>query len=101
MPNGRDLTIRHGEVGTRNGVIIPTSWEQDLGVPEKIDRPNRANNEGWIGPQRMSGYPTTGGLEFVGHVPLVHIAQGVTPRPGNIVDDFSEVPAIYVGNPER
>lgn len=99
MPNGRNLTIREPSGGDRSGVVIPTGWEQDRSIPNPIDRPNVANNRGMIGPRFADGYPTTGGLEFVGHVPLVHVAQGVTPRPSNIIDDFSEIPAIFVGNP--
>lgn len=99
MPNGRDLSIRESSGGDRSGVVIPTGWEQDVSIPNPIDRLNTANNRGMIGPRMMDGYPTTGGLEFVGHVPIVHIAQGVTPAPGNSVDDFSEIPAIFVGNP--
>lgn len=99
MPNGRDLRIATGESGSRNGIQIPTGWEQDIPLPNPIDRPNRANDRGIIGPHRMDSFPTTGGLEFVGHVPIVHIAQGVVPRQSNIIDDYSEVPAIFVGNP--
>lgn len=99
MPNGRNLTIRVPSGGTRSGVVIPTGWEQDRSIPDPVDRPLSANNRGMIGPRRMDGYPTTGGLQFVGHVPIVHVAQGVAVRQGNYIDDLSEVPAVFVGNP--
>jgi hypothetical protein len=99
MPNGRDLIITAPSGGDRSGVVIPTGWEQDVSIPNPIDRPNRANDRGIIGPRRMDSFPTTGGLMFVGHVPLVHVAQGVVPSPANTVDDTAEIPAIFVGNP--
>lgn len=100
MPNGSDMRILAGSIGTRNGVIIPTGWQQDRGVPEQIDRPLSANNRGIIG-DGVNSFPTTGGLRFVGHVPLIHVAQGIAPRQGITIDDFSQIPAIFVGNPER
>lgn len=100
MPNGRDMMITAGAIGPRNGVIIPTDWEQNRGVPAQIDRPLSANNRGLVGPN-VDSFPMTSGMDFVGHVPLVHVAQGIAPRQGITIDDFSQIAAVFVGNPER
>ncbi len=97
MPNGIRRTIFRGADGG-----IPTNQDaklQDVGSVERIDRINVSNNTGKVGPN-VSSFPPTGGMQFLGHIPMVHRAQGIVPIPGNSTDDRAFIPAILSGNPE-
>lgn len=87
--------------GADNGrsALTDTDRELQLGpVPERVDRQVMVGNRGKIGPN-VSGFPPTGGLEFLGHVPTVHVVDGVVPSPTTAIDDTVGVPAIFAGNP--
>ena len=99
MPNGNNLTIRESATGGRSAVITTDNQLQEGPGVNGIDRIARANNRGKIG-NNLSGFPTTGGMNYIGHVPLVHRAQGVNVNvPGNGMDDTTYIPGIMAGNP--
>lgn len=96
--------------GYRANVIIPrggasghseqlrTDVDLQLGPPpDKIERLVTVSR-GKVGPN-VNTFPMTGGMQFVGHVPLVQIRRGPTLNPGNAIDDRASIPAIYAGNP--
>jgi len=99
MPNGGSLVIRRSAVGGRSAVITTDHELQTGPGVDGIDHMQNANNHGKIG-NNVSGFPTTGGMNFIGHVPIVHVAQGVGNNiPGNGIDDNAVIPAIFAGNP--
>lgn len=67
------------------------------GVPDRIDRLQTVSR-GKVGPN-VNTFPMTGGMEYVGQVPLVTIVRGPTMHPGNAIDDMASVPAVFAGNP--
>ena len=66
--------------------------------PDKVDRPGDMRL-GIIG-RGVNAFPPTWGMEYVGHVPQVHLMKSPTLQPGNTFDDKSTVPAIFAGNPQ-
>lgn len=98
MPNGKRWIRTGGAVAGRSA-LLTTDEQLQLGPrPDRIDRPQSANNTGKIGPN-VNGFPMTYGMEYVGAVPLVHVAQGVAIPPTTAIDDRAAVPAVYAGNP--
>lgn len=98
MPNGPRMNITHT---APSGASEQLRTDADLQIqpgPDRIDRQQHANIRGKIGPN-VSAFPMTGGMEYVGHVPIVHVAQGVTQQPGGGVDDRAAIPAVFAGNP--
>lgn len=100
MPNGANLISGRGAPAGRSAVLTTDEQLQIAAAPERIDRLNRANNIGKIGPD-VNTFPMTYGTEYVGSQPLVHVAQGVslTPLAAGSIDDTVSVPAVFAGNP--
>lgn len=67
-------------------------------LPDKIDRPFDMR----FGPvgKGVNTFPTTGGMQYIGHVPLVHVMRTPTANPSVQADDRAHVGAIYAGNPQ-
>lgn len=92
----RFLVPRGKEAG--RSFLFRTDAELESGpAPERIDRPSLLSF-GKTGP-RVNSFPMTGGMQYVGHVPLVQIRRGPSMHPGNAIDDRAPIPAVYAGNP--
>jgi hypothetical protein len=97
MPNGLRLDILRGHSAGRSQVIR-TDPDLQLGPdPERIDRILYANNTGVTG-DGTSSFPSTAGMEHIGHVPLAH-GPGTAVIAVRTVADDAQIPAVYAGNP--
>jgi len=68
-------------------------------LPDKIERPFDMRF-GPAGPRGIATHPATGGLQYIGHVPLVHVMRTPMANPTIASDDRAHVGAIYAGNPQ-
>lgn len=92
----RFLIPRGREAG--RSYLFRTDTELQAGpAPERIDRPMLLSL-GYTG-HRVNSFPMTGGLQYIGHVPLAQVRRGPTMQPGNAVDNSAAIPAVYAGNP--
>jgi len=66
-------------------------------LPRRITRPFDMRF-GKVG-NTVNTFPPTAGLQYVGHVPTVHLERVPMRIPTANVDDRSHVPALYAGDP--
>jgi len=95
----RHFIIPRGTQATAHEAIpsLPEQWASGP-APDKIDRPGDLRM-GIVG-RGVNSFPPTGGLLYVGHVPLVHLMRSPTLQPGNTFDDRSNIPGIFAGDPQ-
>ncbi len=87
--------------GNRDGNRRQETTDHLLGsgpLPTRIIRPTDMRF-GKVGPN-VNTFPVTAGMQFIGHVPLVHLERTPMLIPSANVDNRAHVPALYAGDPQ-
>lgn len=92
----RHFVIPRGEESGHREQIRTDNRLQLGPPPDKIDRPGDLQR-GIIGPAGVNAWPPTGGLQYIGHVPLVHVMRGPVLKSTGLIDEKVSIPAVFAG----